>query len=141
MKKIFEIVLRNSKPLLRITNHCYSSAGFILNNMIRRTSKIGIYWEQGIKLGYLGSCYDFDIYNVNSDGDVVDVGRKWVSSAIFGFSVGFSYDFSEKKTNLQLVFKPGLFCRLPNNDNPFYLNNYSLETGMAFHPKWINKKK
>jgi hypothetical protein len=137
----YKIVGTASLLFQRVPSY-YSSAGLVLNNMVRRTSKIGIYWEQGIKLGYVGSYYDFDIYDVNSDGEIVNNGRKWLSSAIVGFSIGLGYDFSKKtKANLQLFFKPGLFYRFPNNDNPFYLNDYSIEAGLAIHPKWFNKKK
>lgn len=116
----------------------YSSAGLIVSSTLRKTGKTGWYFEHGIKFGYLGSYYDFDMYKVKSDGSIVNIGRTWTSSIILGYSVGLGYDFSKMtKVNLQLFFKPGLYYRFPNNDNVFYLNNYSLEFGVILHPKWI----
>lgn len=120
----------------------YTSAGIVLNSSLRRTSKKGFYFEHGINFGYLGSYYDFDFYRTNSDGEIVNIGRKWKSSIIVGYSIGIGYDFSKRtNTNLQLFIKPGIYYRLPNNDNLFYLNNYSVEMGLALHPKWLNKNK
>jgi len=116
----------------------YSSAGLVVSSSLRKTGKKGWYYEHGIKFGYLGSYYDFDMYKVKSDGSIVNIGRTWRSSVILGYSVGFGYDFSKKtKANLQLFFKPGLYYRFPNNDNVFYLNNYSIEIGLILHPKWF----
>jgi len=116
----------------------YTSAGLVVSSILRKTGKFGLYFEQGIKFGYLGSYYDFDMYKVKSDGSIVNIGRTWRSSVILGYSVGFGYDFSKKtKANLQLFFKPGLYYRFPNNDNVFYLNNYSIEIGLILHPKWF----
>ncbi|NOU48171.1 MAG: hypothetical protein HOO86_14075 [Bacteroidales bacterium] len=127
-------LLINRKPDI------YTSAGIILNSSLRMTGKRGLYFEHGINFGYLGSYYDFDFYRTNSDNEIVNVGRKWVSSVILGYSLGLGYDFSKKtNTNVQIFIKTGLYYRFPNNDNLFYLNNYSVEMGLALHPKWLNK--
>jgi hypothetical protein len=129
-------LLLNRKPKI------YTSAGFSFGSTLRRTGKCGLYLEHGINLGYLGNYYDFDVYRTNSDGDVVNVGRKWNSSFLIGYSVGIGYDFSQKtKTDLQLFFKPGIFYCLPNKANFYYVNNYSIEIGLALHPKWLNMNK
>lgn len=128
-------LLINRKP------DTYTSAGIVLNSSLRRTGKRGLYFDHGLNFGYLGSYYDFDFYRTNSDNEIVNVGRKWVSSIILGYSFGLGYDFAKKtKTNVQIFIKPGIYYRFPNNDNIFYLNNYSIEMGLALHPKWLNKK-
>jgi len=129
-------LLINRKPDI------YTSAGIVLNSSLRRTGRRGLYFEHGLNIGYMGSYYDFDFYRTNSDNEIVNVGRKWVSSIILGYSFGLGYDFLEKTNrNIQIFIKPGIYYRFPNNDNIFYLNNYSVEIGFALHPKWLNKKK
>jgi hypothetical protein len=134
--------VNNSVSLLinRKTN-TYTSAGIVLNSSLRIIGKRGMYFEHGIDFGYLGSYYDFDFYRTNSNNDIINVGRKWVSSVILGYSFGLGYDFAKKtNTNVQIFVKPGIYYRFPNNNNIFYLNNYSVEMGLALHPKWLNKK-
>ena len=119
----------------------YMSAGVTIDNFIRRTVKWGGYWEHGINVGYLGSIYDFDLYRTNSQGQINNVGKKWLSSAIFGYSFGIGYDFSKKtKTDFQLFFRPGLYFRFPNFENAFYINNYSIEAGVIWKPKFMAQK-
>ena len=78
------------------------------------------------------------MYKTKSDGSIVNIGRKWTSSMIIGYFIGLGYDFSKHtKINLKLFVKPGIYYRFPNNDNVFYLNNYSIEIGLIFHPKWF----
>lgn len=128
-------LLVNRKPDI------YTLAGITLSSSLRRTGKSGLYFEHGINFGYLGSYYDFDFYRTNSENEIVNVGRKWLSSIILGYSFGLGYDFAKKtKNNMQIFVKPGIYYRFPNNDNIFYLNNYSIEMGLAIHPKWLNKK-
>lgn len=116
----------------------YTSAGVLASSFLRKTGKRGFYFEHGINAGYLGSYYDFDLYRTNANNEVVNVGRKWVSSIILGYSLGVGYDLALKtKMNAQLFVKPGIFYRLPNNDNIFYLNNYSVEMGVVLHPRWL----
>jgi hypothetical protein len=132
-------VIGSASLLLNRKPDIYTSAGFSFGSTLRRTGKCGLYLEHGIILGYLGNYYDFDVYRTNSDGDIVNVGRKWKSSFLFGYSVGIGYDFSKKtKTDLQLFFKPGIFYCLPNKANFYYVNNYSIEIGLVLHPKWLN---
>ena len=117
------------------------SAGVTIDNFIRRTCKWGGYWEHGINVGYLGSIYDFDLYKTNSQGQIINVGKKWLSSGIFGYSFGIGYDFSKKtKTDFQLLFRPGLYFRFPNFDNTFYINSYSIEAGIIWKPKFMTKR-
>jgi hypothetical protein len=120
----------------------YTSAGILMGNSLRKTGKSGLYFEHGLNYGYLGSYYDFDLYRTNTDQQIVNVGRKWVSSIILGYSLGVGYDFSKRTdANWQLFMKPGIYYRFPNNDNLFYLNNYSIEMGFTMHPQWLNKTK
>lgn len=127
-------LLVNRKPDI------YTSVGAILNSSLRKTGKRGLYLEHGLNFGYLGSYYDFDFYRTNSDNEIVNVGRKWVSSIILGYSFGFGYDFAKTtKKNMQIFIKPGIYYRFPNNDNIFYLNNYTIEMGLALHPRWLNR--
>jgi hypothetical protein len=120
-------LLLNRKPDL------YSSAGIVLSSSLRKTGKRAFYFEHGLNFGYLGSYYDFDFYQTNGDGEIINVGRKWFSSLILGYSLGLGYDFSKKtKTNLQIFIKPGIYYRSPNNYNIFYQNNYNTEIGLTF---------
>jgi hypothetical protein len=135
-------VIGSASLLLNRKPDIYTSAGFSFGSTLRWTGKCGLYLEHGINLGYLGNYYDFDIYRTNSDGDVVNVGRKWNSSFLLGYSAGIGYDFSQKtKTKLELYFKPGIFYCFPNKTNFFYINNYSIEIGLALRPKWLNRNK
>lgn len=119
----------------------YTSGGFTIDNSIRRTSNWGGYWEHGVNIGYLGSIYDFDLYKTNSQGQIINVGNKLLSSVIFGYTFGIGYDFFKKtKTDFQLFFRPGLYFRVPNFDNTFYINSYSIEAGIIWKPKFMKNK-
>ncbi|MBN1117220.1 MAG: hypothetical protein JXA77_08455 [Bacteroidales bacterium] len=129
---------RNYSLLLNRKPDVYKSAGIAADNIIRRTGNKGFYWEHGINIGYLGSIYDFDLFQTNSQGQIINVGKKWLSSVIFGYSLGFGYDFSKKtKADFQLFFRPGLYHRFPNFDNSFYINQFSIEAGVIWHPKFM----
>jgi hypothetical protein len=131
----------NLSLLINRKSDRYTSAGITIDNFIRSTGKRGCYWEHGINIGYLGSIYDFDLYQTNDQGQIINVGKKWLSSAIFGYSFGIGYDFSKKtKTNFQLFFRPGLYFRFPNFNNTFYINQFSVETGVIWQPKFMIKK-
>ena len=120
----------------------YTSAGFNFGNTLRRTWKRGFYLEHGINIGYLGRYYDFDIYRTNSDGNIINVGRKWNSTMILGYSIGMGYDFTQKtNTNVKLFLKPGIFYDLLNRTNYYYVNNYSIEIGVVLHPQWLIRNK
>jgi len=113
----------------------YSSAGLIFNSLLRRTYAAGIFLEHGLQFGYLGSYYDFDVYKTNSDGNIVNLGRTWANSVILGYFAGVGYDFLKRTgMDFQLFVKPGFYYRVPNNDNIFYLNNFSFEIGLILHP-------
>ena len=119
----------------------YTSSGVSIDNFLRRTSKSGVYWEHGINAGYLGNKYDFDLYQTNNQGQIINVGKKWLSSVVFGYSFGVGYDFSKKtKADFQLFFRSGLYFRVPNFENAFYINSYSIETGVVWKPKFMKKK-
>lgn len=127
-------LLLNRKP------DVFTSAGFNFGSTLRRTGKRGFYLEHSLNIGYLGNYYDFDIYRTNSDGDIVNVGRKWNSTLILGYSIGMGYDFSIKtNTNLKLFFKPGIYYDMINKNNYYYVNNYSIESGLIFYPHWLNR--
>jgi hypothetical protein len=129
-------LLLNRKPDI------YTSAGLTFGSTLRRTGKFGLYLEHELNFGYLGKYYEFNTYRTNSAEDIVNVGSKWTSSLMLGYSFGIGYDFSKKtKTNLQIYFKPGIYYLLPNKTNFFYVNNYSFEVGLALHPKWLNISK
>ena len=131
-------VIRQTSLIFEIKPNVYISSGIIIGSALRRTFNKGIYFEQGVKTGYLGSYYNFDVYKTNSNGDIINTGHKWKNSIILGYTVGLGYDFSKlTKTDLQFYLKPNIYYRFPNNDNIFYLNNYSIEVGIILHPKWI----
>jgi hypothetical protein len=133
----FKVIFSTTLNLQR-RKDVYSAAGLSVGSALRRTYKFGLFLEYGIKLGYQGSYYDFNLYKLNSDDKVVNVGRKWISSAIFGYSFGLGYDFAKvSRLDLQLFVKPNLYYKIPNNDNVFYYNNIGLEAGLTFHPKWF----
>ncbi len=133
----YKVILSTTFSLQR-RKDVYSSAGLSVGSSLRRTYKFGLFLEYGIKLGYSGSYYDYDLYKLNNDNKIVNVGRKWISSAIFGYSFGFGYDFAKvSKLDIQLFVKPNLFYKIPNNDNVFYYNNIGLEAGVTFHPRWF----
>jgi len=112
----------------------YSSYGLIAKTGVRRTLKSGIFFEYYLRAGYLGSYYPFDLYRVNSEGEVINYGKKVFSTFAFGNSIGIGYDFSYKtKLNLQIFINPILYYRYPNNDNPFYTNNTGIQAGVIFN--------
>jgi hypothetical protein len=129
-------LLLNRKPGV------FTSAGFIFSSTLRRTWKRGIFLEHGINIGYSGNYYDFDIYKTNTEGDIVNIGRKWNSTMNLGYSIGLGYDFSKKTNiNMNVFFKAGLSYDLLNKTNYYYANNYNIEIGLAFYPKWLNRNK
>lgn len=114
----------------------YNSLGFLVTSGIRRTFKSGLFLEYAIKIGYIGSYYSFDTYEMNSSGEIVNLGKKTYGSLIFGNSIGLGYDFNCKtKYNLQLFAKPLMYYRFPYNDNLFINNNVAMEFGVIIHPK------
>jgi hypothetical protein len=116
----------------------YSAAGITFGSSLRRTYKCGLFLEHGIKAGYLGSYYDFDFYKVNSDDEIVNIGRKWNSSVVLGYAFGFGYDFNKlTRYNVQLYVKPNFYYRFPNFNNVFYFNNVGIDAGFVIHPKWL----
>ncbi|MBN2262545.1 MAG: hypothetical protein JW735_06525 [Prolixibacteraceae bacterium] len=134
-------ILTNCDLVVEKRTNSYSSFGVLLSSGVRRTFKFGLFLEYNIKSGYIGSYYTFDLYKVNSNGDVMNIGKKIYHTFVFGNSFGFGYDFyTTTKMNLQLFVKPVLYYRYPNLDNPFYLNNFGLEAGIIFHPSFYNKK-
>lgn len=132
-------ILTSADLIIEKRPDSYTSFGLLLSSGVRRTLKFGLYFEYDIKAGYIGTYYPFDLYNVNSNGDVVNIGRKVFNTFVFGNSFGLGYDFFYKtKLNLQLFIKPIIYYRYPNNDNPFFLNNFGLEAGITFHPSFLN---
>ncbi|MFC0875794.1 hypothetical protein ACE01N_04325 [Saccharicrinis sp. FJH2] len=120
----------------------FTSTGFNLGSTLRRTWNSGLYLEHGVNMGYLGKYYNFDIYRTNSDGDIVNTGRKLKSTMTLGYSIGLGYDFSKKaNTNIQLFVKPGIYYDLFDRSNYYILNYYSIEMGLIFHPQWLNRNK
>jgi len=119
----------------------YSSGELLLSNSFRRTFNFGLYLEQSIRGGYQACYYDFEFYDVNSDGDLVNMGRTWTHHFIGGYSIGAGYDFT-KKTPLNLLFfiKPTLYLKIPNQENYFVFHNYGIETGFVIYPAWLQSK-
>jgi hypothetical protein len=140
-KKMFQsekYTIVNSLSLCSIRRtDIYTSAGLRFGSDLRRTYQWGLYIEHGIRFGYLGTYYDIDIYKINSDGEIVNIGRKWENSIVLGYSLGFGYDFSKvSKLNMKAFVKPNIYYKFPNNDDPFYFNNYSIEIGLIVYPKF-----
>lgn len=115
-----------------------TNMGIWIGSSLRRTYSKGFFFEHGIKAGYLGSYYKFDFYKLNKENEFVNIGKRWTSSIVMGYSFGIGYDFSKISSfDMQLSIKPNLYYRFPNNDNVFFLNNYGFEAGVTFHPKWF----
>jgi hypothetical protein len=120
----------------------YTAVGILVGNALRRTFKCGVYLEQGIEVGYLGRYYHFDFYEINADGDIVNIGRPWKSSFIGGGFIGAGYDFLRlTRLNLQIFLKPSLYLKIPDDDNYYLLHNRGFEAGVIVHPKWMQWKK
>ena len=120
----------------------YTTLGITLENYIRRTGAWGGYFEHGINIGNLSSRYDFDIYGTNAQGQVVNLGQRWLNGIMFGYALGLGYDFSKKTpADFQVFFRPGLYYRAPNYDNTFYINHFSVEAGVFWQPKFMNRKR
>lgn len=119
----------------------YTAGGITFSSALQRSFKCGLYIEQSFILGYLGSYYNFDVYSTNSDGEVVNKGKKLFSSVIYGYALGIGYDLRKmSKVNMKLFFNPTLYNKVPNNDNLFLMYNYSFDFGVVLYPKWIQKK-
>jgi hypothetical protein len=131
-------ILGSASLVLQRRPGVYTSVGLLFGQNTRWTSKPGVFFEHGITFGYLGSYYDFDIYKVNSKGEIVNIGREWASSIIVGYLAGLGYDFSIlTKLKLQLFIRPNIYLRFPNHDNVAYLHNFNFESGIIIHPKWL----
>jgi hypothetical protein len=126
-------VLQNASILIQQRSDVYTGIALTIGSTLRRTYKWGIYFDHSIKAGYAGHYYHFDIYETNEHDEIMNVGHKWKSSMIIGYSFALGYDFSKiTKMNVQVFAKPNVFLKFPNNDNLFLLNNFSLELGIAF---------
>lgn len=133
-------ILTSADLIVENRPESYTSFGLLFSAGVRRTLRSGLYFEYAIKAGYVGNYYPFDVYKVNSKGEIANIGNKVFHTFVYGNSLGLGYDFSCKTNlNLQFFIKPILYYRIPNNDNPFYLTKLAFETGVSFQPKFLNR--
>jgi hypothetical protein len=116
----------------------YTTAEISISNTVRKTFPFGLLVEHGIRIGYLGCYYHFDLYELDDDNNIVNVGREWKSSVVGGYFIGTGYDFS-KNTPMNLLFfvRTSLYLKIPNNDSYALFHNNGIEAGITLYPKWL----
>ena len=126
-------VLQNASALLQTRSGAYTSLMITVGSTIRRNLIWGIYFDHSIRVGYSGHYYDFDIYESNSNAEVVNKGQTLKSSLIVGYSFALGYDLGHiTNQNIHVFARPNIFLKLPNPDNLFLLNNFGFEAGFSY---------
>lgn len=132
-------VIQNASLLIQRRSNVYTSFSLTIGTTLRRNFKWGMFFDHSIRAGYAGHYYDFDSYKTNTNDEIVNVGRKWTSSMIVGYSFALGYNFSKiTKQNISIFARPNIFLKFPNKDNLFLLNNFSIEAGVGYY---FNRKK
>jgi hypothetical protein len=108
---------------------------------LRYTSMWGLTLESHVGFGYIYRHFNYDQYELNSDGEIVDKGNAGISSMMPNFAVGLGYDFS-RKTNLpvKLYLRPSCNLSYPEGHILFQAS-YAIEAGITYVPKINYKKK
>jgi hypothetical protein len=129
-------VMQNASLLIQQRSDVYTCLTFTIGSTLRRNYKYGFYFDHSIKAGYAGHYYKFDIFETNSNNDIVNVGHKWISSMIVGYSFAVGYNLSGiTNQDIRIFAKPNIYLKVPNKNNLFLLNNFYVEMGIAFRPK------
>lgn len=127
--------MQNASLFLQQRSDVYTSLTITTGSTLRRNYKCGFYFDHALKLGYAGHYYHFDVYETNSEDEIVNVGHQWTSSFVAGYSFAVGYNFSRIiKQDIRIFAGPNIYLKFPNNDNLFLLNNYNLQIGMVFRP-------
>ena len=130
-------VLVNASMLLQQRSDLYTSVALTVGSTLRRNYSWGLYFDHSVKAGYAGQTHNFDIYKTNSNDELVNIGRSWISYAIVGYSFAIGYDLSKiTKVDFSLFVRPNIYLKLPNKENLFLLNNYGVEVGLAYRPSF-----
>jgi hypothetical protein len=118
---------------------------FVLSPRIglRYTAMWGLTLESHMGIGYAYRHFNYDQYELNKDGEIVDKGKAGISSAMPNFAFGLGYDFS-RKANLpvKLFVRPSCSLNYPGGHILFQAS-YAIETGIIYVPKikYDNNKK
>jgi hypothetical protein len=112
----------------------------LFSQSVRRTFRWGLFIEQTIFTGYCGTRYEFDQFQVDNNGEIVNIGKQWTHSIMAGSATELGYDFSKHtRFNFQPYVKFNSAFKFPNYDQCFLYKNIWFQTGVTFHPKWLNR--
>jgi hypothetical protein len=101
---------------------------------LRYTSTWGLSLESHFGIGYIYRHFNYDQYELNDNGEILDKGNASISSMMPNFAFGLGYDFS-RKTNLpvKLYLRPSCSLNYPAGHILFQAS-YSIEAGIIYVP-------
>jgi hypothetical protein len=102
---------------------------------LRYTSMWGLTLESHFGIGYIYRHFNYDQYELNSNGEIVNKGNAGISSMMPNFALGLGYDFS-RKINLpvKLYLRPSCSANYPAGHILFQAS-YAIEAGIIYIPK------
>jgi hypothetical protein len=107
---------------------------------LRYTAGCGLTLESHVGFGYTYRHFNYDQYDLNNKGEIVDKGKAGISSMMPNFAFGLGYDFS-RKANLPLKLYTRPSCNLSYPEGHILFQaSYALEVGVIYVPTF-NKHK
>ena len=118
---------------------------FVLSPRIglRYTTMWGLTLESHMGIGYAFRHFNYDQYELNNNGEIVDKGNAGISSMMPNFTFGLGYDFARKAyLPVKLFIRPSCSLIYPEGHILFQAS-YAIETGIIYVPEinYNHKKK
>jgi hypothetical protein len=107
---------------------------------LRYTANFGLTLESHLGMGYLHRFFQFNEYDVNTNGQLISKGKASQASVMPNLAVGIGYDL-RKKLNLQIIYviRASINYNYPNRHLLFEAFQ-ALETGIVYVPKMKKMK-
>jgi hypothetical protein len=108
---------------------------------LRYTASWGLTLESHLGFGYIYRHFNYNQYELNDNGEIVDKGNAGISSMMPNFAFGIGYDFM-RKSNIPIKFyiRPSASLNYPVGHILFQAS-YAIEAGITYVPKINYKKK
>lgn len=110
----------------------FAAGQLLVGAGVRRMLGSALFVEHSLRLGYQGRVYDLDTYGINSDGDVVNLGKKGHSVLTGGAALGVGMNISRPSgRRLQPFVRGTAMMSFPNYDHLYYFPALMLEAGVV----------
>jgi hypothetical protein len=101
---------------------------------LRYTTMWGLTLESHMGIGYAYRHFNYDQYELNKNGEIVDKGKAGISSAMPNFALGLGYDFSRKADlPVRIFIRPSCSLNYPEGHILFQAS-YAIEAGITYVP-------